>query len=302
MFALLLGFVCLTAAIYFLADVVSVPLREREGSIRRAASYGRPAGPALGPGGDESLRERALQPLYEKIARTVLRLSPKSSFEGVSFKLLQAGASRRMSPMTFLAMKGMATIGGGVLGLILGSSKSASSALLFCLALGAMGFIIPEFVLSKRIKSRQETIRAQLPDAIDLLAVSVEAGLGFDGAVAKLTEQMGGPLADEFALTLNEMRVGESRPDALKKLVERVPVPELSNFVRSIIQSDQFGISLGRILKLQAADTRLRRQLAAEEKAMKAPIKMLFPTVFFIFPTMFIVILGPAMLNLGDTF
>jgi tight adherence protein C len=113
---------------------------------------------------------------------------------------------------------------------------------------------------------------------------------------------MDGPLIDEFALTLNEMRVGEARPVALRKMAERVDAAELSNFVRAVIQADQLGISLGRILRVQATDSRLRRQAAAEEKAMKAPIKMLFPTILLIFPAMFIVILGPAMLNIMDTF
>jgi tight adherence protein C len=113
---------------------------------------------------------------------------------------------------------------------------------------------------------------------------------------------MEGPLSEEFALTLNEVRIGETRQDALKKLAERTGTGELSSFVRSIIQADQLGISLGRILRVQATDSRLKRQAAAEEKAMKAPIKMLFPTVLFIFPAMFLVILGPAFLNLSKIF
>jgi len=134
------------------------------------------------------------------------------------------------------------------------------------------------------------------------MAVSVEAGMGFDGAIAKLTEHMHGPLADEFGLTLGEIRFGESRQDALKKLADRTETSELSSFVRAIIQADQLGISLGRILRVQATASRLKRQAAAEEKAMKAPIKMLFPTVLFIFPAMFLVILGPAFLNLSKIF
>jgi tight adherence protein C len=132
--------------------------------------------------------------------------------------------------------------------------------------------------------------------------VSVEARLGFDASITKITEHMAGPLSNEFALALGEMRVGEGRADALKKMEQRVAAPELSSFVRAIIQADQLGISLGRILRVQAADTRNRRQSAAEEKAMKAPIKMLFPTVLFIFPSMFIVILGPAILNFMTIF
>jgi len=113
---------------------------------------------------------------------------------------------------------------------------------------------------------------------------------------------MDGPLADEFALTLSEIRIGEGRADALKKLADRTGTPELASFVRAIVQADQLGISLGRILRVQATDSRLKRQAAAEEKAMKAPIKMLFPTVLFIFPAMFLVILGPAFLNLSKIF
>ena len=160
----------------------------------------------------------------------------------------------------------------------------------------------PGFVVSTRVKRRREAIRSHLPDALDLLAVSVEAGLGFDGAVDKLTEHMEGPLADEFSLTLGEMRIGESRHDALKKLAERAATPEVASFTRAIIQADQLGISLGRILRVQAADSRLKRQAIAEERAAKAPIKMLFPTVIFIFPAMFLVILGPAFIQLAKLF
>jgi len=132
--------------------------------------------------------------------------------------------------------------------------------------------------------------------------VSVEAGLGFDAAVAKLSERMVGPLVDEFGLVLHEMRIGESRSEALKNLSDRVDVREVSQFCRAIIQADQLGIALSRILRVQSHDMRVRRQLAAEEKAMKAPVKMLFPTVLFVFPSMFVVALGPAALNLMQTF
>jgi tight adherence protein C len=145
-------------------------------------------------------------------------------------------------------------------------------------------------------------MQAELPSVLDLLCVSVEAGLGFDQAVAKLTERMDGPLVDEFALALHEMRIGQTRAAALRNLADRVDVPEVSQFTRALIQADQLGIALSRILRVQAADMRLRRQLAAEEKAMKAPVKMLFPTVLFIFPAMFVVVLGPAALNLASAF
>src|SRR5207237_4128482 len=193
--------------------------------------------------------------------------------------------------------------GGFFMGGLMGSAVSGVGAgFLFSLGGAVLGFIAPGYLLGMRMKRRREEVRSQLPDALDLLAVSVEAGMGFDGAIAKLTEHMEGPLADEFALTLSEIRIGESRQDALKKLADRTDTPELSSFVRAIIQADQLGISLGRILRVQATDSRNKRQAAAEEKAMKAPIKMLFPTVLFIFPAMFLVILGPAFLNLSKIF
>ena len=209
---------------------------------------------------------------------------------------------RETSPHAFLATQAAMAGGGLVFGLILMSSSSGSTGLLFVLVGAVAGFILPSFFVSSRARRRQSRVSADLPDALDLLAVSVEAGMGFDGAVSKLTEHMDGPLIEEFELALGEMRIGESRSDALKKMADRVAVPEMAAFVRAIIQADQLGISLGRILRVQATDARLKRQAAAEERAMKAPIKMLFPLVIFIFPAMFIVILGPAFLNLGKLF
>jgi tight adherence protein C len=233
----------------------------------------------------------------------VLRLNPRMTVDAVSAKLLAAGMNRRVTATGFLAFKAVAAVSGIVLGALVGGAMAGpAAALLFGLSFAALGFIAPDFVVSSRARKRREEVKSQLPDALDLLMISVEAGLGFDGAVGKLTEHMDGALAEEFALTLNEMRIGESRPEALRRLTDRVDAPEVAAFTRAIIQSDQLGMSLGRILRVQATDSRLRRQSAAEEKAMKAPIKMLFPTVLFIFPAMFIVILGPAMLTLGKIF
>ena len=185
---------------------------------------------------------------------------------------------------------------------MIGSSRGLAGLVLGAAALGAIGFLGPDYALTLKARSRREKVRADLPDALDLLAVSVEAGLGFDASLAKLNEHMDGPLAQEFGLTLSEMRIGESRSEALKRMSDRVDAPELSAFTRAIIQADQLGTTLGRILRVQATDARLRRQAAAEERAMKAPIKMLFPTVLFIFPAMFLVILGPAILNVEKLF
>jgi tight adherence protein C len=292
---------CLAGAAFLIGEIATAPARQRWSSVRRAATYGRMEVRSEAHG--ESFHDRFLAPLREWLAGLALRANPRLSVDAIAMKLLAAGVGRRISPTGFLALKGGAALGGLVLGTMLGGRFAGIGvALLAALFLGVLGFFIPDYALTLKGRSRRERIQADLPDALDLLAVSVEAGLGFDGAVAKLSEHMEGPLAEEFGLTLSEMRIGESRQEALKRLAERVDAPELSAFVRAIIQADTLGTTLGRILRVQAADSRLRRQAAAEERAMKAPIKMLFPTVLFIFPAMFLVILGPAILNIQELF
>ena len=292
-------------AFFLLMDVATLPARERSGSIRRAAGYGKSR--AVSGSNvliDGTFKDRALLPMKTGLARGVLRITPRASVETVTNKLLRAGLNRTLSPTGYLASKGILAFVGFVGGQVFASVAGAlaSKAVLLGAAFAFVGFMLPDVVVTLKTRGRKEVLRAELPDALDLLAVSVEAGLGFDGAISTLTEHMDGPLADEFALALGEMRIGESRQNALTKMMRRVETPEFSAFVRAIIQADQLGISLGRILKVQASDTRNRRQLAAEERAMKAPIKMLFPTVIFIFPAMFVVILGPAFMNLSEIF
>ena len=306
MLLLVIAAASLGLAAFLIGEVATAPARQREGSLRRASTYGARVRRRVARANqqDGGFRERALVPLSTSLARFVLRLSPRSTAESINSKLLGAGLGRTVSPTTYLAAKAVFAIGGFLVCLALTSvvGKSAAGSLFFTLLCAAAGFFVPDVYVTMRARRRAESVRAGLPDALDLLAVSVEAGLGFDGAIAKLTEHMDGPLADEFALALGEMRIGESRQEALKKMAQRVATPEIAAFTRAIIQADQLGISLGRILKVQAQDTRNRRQAAAEERAMKAPIKMLFPTVVFIFPAMFLVILGPAFLNLATLF
>lgn len=299
---LALSAVLLAVAAYVAGEVVTQPGRERHLAVRRAATYGNLR---VGAVGFDRLRfhERVIVPAAAKLARVALRLNPRLTIDAIAARLLAAGMGRTITPTTFLAAKGAGAVGGGLFGLTFGAAASGPTmGLIGGFGLAVLGFTAPGVVVSMRGRRRKEAIRAQLPDALDLLAVSVEAGLAFDGAVAKLTEHMEGELAEEFSLTLGEMRIGESRHDALKKFAERAGAPEVASFCRAIIQADQLGISLGRILRVQAVDSRLKRQAAAEEKAMKSPIKMLFPTVLFIFPAMFIVVLGPAFLNLMKIF
>jgi len=297
---LVLAVFCLAGAAFLIGELVTAPARQRYMSVRRAASYGRRELPSGTP--QETLHERLVAPIGDWLARWALRINPRSSTDSVSRRLMASGLSMRISPTGFLALKALFALIGVFAGSILGATRVPVGLLLGALMAGAIGFLGPDYALTLKARGRKEKIRADLPDALDLLAVSVEAGLGFDASLAKLREHMDGPLAEEFGLTLSEMRIGESRGEALKRMSDRVDAPELSAFTRAIIQADQLGTSLGRILRVQAADARLRRQAAAEEKAMKAPIKMLFPTVLFIFPAMFLVILGPAILNVQKIF
>ncbi len=297
---LVLAAFCLAGAAFLFGEFVTAPARQRFLSVRRAATYGRRE--VQSELHQEGLHDRIVVPLREWLAKWVLRVNPRMSIDAVGMKLLAAGLGRTISPKGFLALKGVFLLGGLFFGTIIGGALGGAGIVFGALVLGAIGFLGPDYFVTLKARGRRERVRAELPDALDLLAVSVEAGLGFDGALAKINEHMEGPLAEEFGLTLSEMRIGESRQEALKRLAERVDAPELSAFARAIIQADQLGTTLGRILRVQAADTRLRRQAAAEERAMKAPIKMLFPTVLFIFPAMFLVILGPAILNIQELF
>jgi tight adherence protein C len=297
---LVLAVFCLAGAAFLLGEIVTAPSRQRYVSVRRAATYGRMELPSGTP--HEGLRERVVAPISDVLARWALKLNPRSSKDSVGRRLMAAGVGYKLSPTGYLALKALLALIGVFVGSMLGASRGVSGLVLGALMAGALGFLGPDYALTLKARSRKEKVRADLPDALDLLAVSVEAGLGFDAALAKLNEHMDGPLADEFGLTLSEMRIGESRSEALKRMSDRVDAPELSAFTRAIIQADQLGTTLGRILRVQAADARLRRQAAAEERAMKAPIKMLFPTVLFIFPAMFLVILGPAILNVQKIF
>ncbi len=292
---LVLAAAALGLAAFFVVELASQPARERRDVLARASRYGRSR--PLATKEDESFSKRALKPLLASTARTMMKLNRRTSLETLQWTLQGAGM-RGVSPDAFLATKGLCGGGGLLLGLLLGGLGGGSSLVLFPVCLGVLGYVAPGYVVNGRARRRREGAAAQLPDSLDLLAVSVEAGLSFDAAISKLTEHMEGPLVEELELMLGEMRIGSSRLEALKKLAQRLDTREISAFVRSLIQADQLGISLGRILRVQATDSRLKRQAAAEEKAAKAPIKMLFPTVLFIFPAMFVVILGPALLQL----
>ena len=302
MLMIVLGIGCFFGAVYVLLTGLTVRQREVSVSMRRAKRYGTRNQREIET--RRSVNDRVLGPMAAKLAGVTMKLMPKTNPDEVANRLLAAGLARTLSPQAYLAMK--AGLGGLFVCFGLFTVMTGAMAPMFGLLIGmgggAIGFIAPDFVINSRVRGRKSVMRSELPNVLDLLCVSVEAGLGFDQALVKLNERMEGPLVDEFSLVLHEMRIGQSRSAALKNLADRVDTAEVSQFARAIIQADQLGISLSRILRVQSQDMRLRRQLAAEEKAMKAPVKMLFPTVIFIFPSMFVVALGPAALNLMKTF
>ena len=290
------------AATFMLLSGLTVRQREVAVTLRKAKRYGVQSQREVET--RRSVNDRLVGPLTAKVAGVTQRLLPRTDPNLIANRLMAAGLARSMSPQMYLALKGGLVGLSVLLGIVVLASGAVPPAigLLFALGGSAIGSIAPDFFINSKIRGRRELMQMELPNVLDLLCVSVEAGLGFDAAVAKLSERMVGPLVDEFGLVLHEMRIGESRSEALKNLSDRVDVREVSQFCRAIIQADQLGIALSRILRVQSHDMRVRRQLAAEEKAMKAPVKMLFPTVLFVFPSMFVVALGPAALNLMQTF
>lgn len=281
------------AAGFMALEYRSLSAKQVRGNLRRANSY------AITNHRDKELArsatERILQPTIKRLSDLAMRMSPQGSRLELSRKMQAAGV--KTSPQVFLAIKGGLFVGALIFMIV--CAVSAQFALLpIGIVIAAIARIGPDFYLNKRAKTRRDEMGRALPDTLDLLCVSVEAGLGFDSAVSKVCEKMKGPLIDELSMMAREIRIGETRRQALRNLGERVGSNEVQSFARSIIQAEELGTSLGRTLRVQATDMRIKRQLEAEEKAMKAPVKMLFPTVLFIFPAMFIVILGPAFINI----
>jgi tight adherence protein C len=295
---LVLAFVFFAGAIFYLAQSLTATAREREASLKRARAYTEPEGDVPAVRGFAVLKSRH----SGRVASLAHRVDPRSTEERVGIALIGAGLARRISPTEFLALKViLGVVGVVVFGTIGAISGGGGRMLVYAAAAGTLGFFGPDLVVRSRTRSRRRDIARALPDALDLLAVSVEAGASFTSALAKLSEQMDGPLVEEFMLVLAELRVGESRANALRKMADRLEIPEVTTTVTSLIQSESLGSPLGHILKVQAAEARYRRQIAAEEEAAKAPVKMLIPTGLFIFPAMFIVIIGPAVINITQT-
>jgi tight adherence protein C len=246
----------------------------------------------------QPLVERTLRPAARRLSGIAQRFASPSKVSRTEKRLLMAGNPGDLRSIDFLGMKLVVAglVGGGTFAFCVLFMGSAAFGFMGGIALGGIGFMAPEMWLSRRIKKRQKQILLAVPDTLDLLTISVKAGLSFDGGLAKVVEKTYGPLADEFRRSLAEIRVGKLRRDALRDIVGRTEVPALSNFIAAIVQAEQLGVPIAKVLQVQSEQLRIERRQRAEELAAKAPIKMLFPLVGCIFPSMFIVILGPAVI------
>jgi tight adherence protein C len=244
--------------------------------------------------------ERTLRPLVGRLSRMGGRLGSASSTDVAEKRLAMAGNPGDLRVADWMGVKilvGIAT--GAIMFLLFGLVAAGPVAGIALGAIGlGIGFLLPEFWLGRKIKARQKIILKMIPDTLDLLTISVRAGLGFDAALAKVVEKLPGPLTDEFRRALAEVRVGKPRRDALRDMVPRTNVAPLSAFIGAIIQAEQLGVSISKVLQVQSDQLRIERRQRAEEMAAKAPIKMLFPLVGCIFPSLFIVILGPALISI----
>ena len=255
--------------------------------------------------------ERTLRPLVARLSRAGGRLSSASSTETAERRLALAGNPGDLRLTDWMGVKMLVGLGTGaflfvMLGVVAGGGIAYVGDLVKPFFFGLigffMGYLLPEFWLGRKIKSRQKVILKMIPDALDLLTISVRAGLGFDAALAKVVEKLPGPLTDEFRRALAEVRVGKARREALRDMIPRTNVQPLSNFIGAIIQAETLGVSISKVLQVQSEQLRIERRQRAEEMAAKAPIKMLFPLVGCIFPSLFVVILGPAIISLVKTF
>jgi len=246
--------------------------------------------------------ERVIYPIARKMGEFTLRFTPQNWLNSTTRKLELAGRTSKMDATVFITIE---IIIGAIVGLatflllrFLGNNLSIGRIFLLTIAMALLGFYLPQYQLSRSITKRQKEIRKGLPDALDLLTICVEAGLSFDGAMAKVAEKWDNEISMAFARVIQEIQLGKLRREALRDMQANVGVSEMTSFVAAIIQSELLGVSMAKVLRVQADQMRVRRRQLAEEEAHKAPIKMLIPMAFIMFPSILIILLTPAALQI----
>ncbi len=244
--------------------------------------------------------ERIILPIFNSVGQLASRFTPQATLESTTQRLETAGNPMSIDPAFFLAMRFVLAVvfGGGLFLVFTISGRNWLTGLGISALFMLIGYMFPSMWLSSRIGARQKTVFRAMPDALDLLTICVEAGLGFDSAMKKVHEKWEDDLALEFGRVLQEINLGKLRREALKDMSERLQVSELTSFVAAVIQSEQLGVSMAKVLRIQSDQMRIRRRQMAEEEAHRAPIKMIFPIALLIFPSILMILLGPAALLL----
>ncbi len=251
----------------------------------------------------QPLSERIIKPLFQKLTELAQRMTPQHTMQAMEKKLRVAGLLYKISPAQFFTIKVISIVVGLALGFVLLATSATAGAQTRLLMLGGglvLGYLLPDLYLSSKTRKRQSEVLKALPDALDLLTICVEAGLGFDAAMSKVAEKWDNELSLAFRRTVQEMQLGKLRREALRDMAESLDVADVTSFVAAIVQADQLGVSMAKVMRIQSDQMRMKRRQRAEEKARQAPVKIMIPLVFFIFPTIFIILLGPAVLQVKD--
>jgi tight adherence protein C len=253
---------------------------------------------------EQSFKQRVLKPLIRNWALKLGRLTPAGNNEKLKQKIAEAGNPSGIGPVEFVGMRMLLALGLGIGAFFLFGLSSGNPQVQFLIpaSLALFGFILPKIWLDRKAKARKKDLLRSLPDAIDLLAISVESGLGFDPAMLRVAEKWDNTISREFGRVLQEMRIGKSKREALREMSTRCGIEDLTTFVSAVVQADQLGVAITQVLRVQSEALRVRRRQRAEALAQKAPIKMLFPMAFLIFPALYVVILGPAVPRLVESF
>jgi tight adherence protein C len=247
--------------------------------------------------------QRVIAPAARSLLMTLGKYGPKQSAERLRTNLQQAGNPGNITPAMFVGLRvALALVLGVLITLVTFRSMPLAQAMMYSAIGFILGYMLPVMWLGRQMTARKKAITKALPDALDLLCISVEAGLAFDLALQRVTQKWDDELSREFKKVLSDIRLGRTRREALKDLGVRTGVEDVQTFCAAVIQADQLGVSMSKILRLQSDQMRVRRRQRAEEAAQKAPIKMLFPMVFLIFPALFVVILGPAVPRIMSSF
>lgn len=245
----------------------------------------------------QSFMDRVARPMFQAFLTAFGKASARKNADKIKRNLEQAGNPGNMTPAMFMGVRAVVGIFGLGIGFVIGqlASLGGLQAVLAPVLGGAIGYVFPGIWLDRKMRARKKNILKSMPDALDLLTISVEAGLGFDLALQRVAEKWDNELSKEFTRVISDTRLGTPRRESMRMMADRCGVEDLNNFVQAIVQAEQLGVSIGKILKVQSEQMRIRRRQRAEELAHQAPIKMLFPMAFLIFPSLLVVILGPAI-------